>query len=84
MEPTEFIDKLLAQVSLDAVEFASDVERLLAEQVVYLRGQVDARQREAVVGAHRVISELYARLDDKNAQIESLQSEVQFLRSQLT
>jgi len=76
MEENAFVDRLLSQASLDAVDFASDVERLLAEQVVFLRGELETCRREAVVGAHEVIGELYARVD-------CLKDEIDFLRSQL-
>jgi hypothetical protein len=76
MEESAFMDRLLAQASLDAVDFASDVERLLAEQVVFLRGELETCRREAVVGAHAVIGELYAR-------VASLEDEIRFLRSQI-
>ena len=80
METNEFIDKLLAQVSLDAVEFVSDVERVLAEQVVFLRFQLQMVRQESVTGAHAAIRELYARLADKDAQIDSLRDDVRFLK----
>jgi len=83
MEPNEFIDRLLSEVSLDAIDYASDVERILAEEVLFLREQLAAVRREAVVGAHSLIKELYERLADKEAQIESLREEVRFLRGQL-
>lgn len=80
MEPNEFIDRLLPEVSLDAIDYASDVERILAEEVVFLREQLSIARREAVVGAHALIKELYARLADKDAEIETLRGEVRFLR----
>jgi hypothetical protein len=80
MEPNEFMDKLLDEVSLDAIDYASDVERLMAEQIRFLRDQLEVCRREAVVGAHAVIRELYARLADKDLQIDALRDEVRFLR----
>jgi hypothetical protein len=77
MEENGFVDRLLSEASLDAIDFASDVERLLAEQVVFLRGELETCRREAVVGAHAVVSELYAR-------IGSLEDEIRFLRAELT
>ncbi len=76
MEENGFVDRLLSEASLDAIDFASDVERLLAEQVVFLRGELETCRREAVVGAHTVVRELYAR-------IGSLEDEIRFLRTQL-
>lgn len=83
MENIEFVDRLLSQVSLDAVDYASDVERILAEQVVFLRTELETCRREAIVGAHSVIEALYARIADKDAQIASLHEEVRFLRDRL-
>ncbi len=84
MEPNEFVDKLLSETSLDAVEYASDVERILAEQVVYLRDHVRTLQQGSVLGTHDVIRQLYGRLEDKDLQIESLRDEIGFLRQQIT
>ncbi|MGD9676306.1 MAG: hypothetical protein AB7V19_06445 [Candidatus Bipolaricaulia bacterium] len=83
MESDDFVDRLLSQASLDAVDFASDVERILAEQVVFLRGELETCRREAIVGAHAVIESLYARIADKDGRIASLESEVAFLRDRL-
>ncbi len=84
MESNEFVEKLLEETSLDAIEFATDVERILAEQVVYLRDHVRALQQGSVLGTHDVIRQLYGRLEDKDKQIESLREEIDFLRRQLT
>jgi len=84
MEPNEFVDKLLSEASLDAIDFASDVERLMAEQIAFLRDQIEVRRKEAITGAHDVIRELYARLADKDSQIGALREEVRFLRAQLS
>lgn len=84
MEPNEFVDRLISQVSLDAIDYASDVEQLMAEQIGFLREQIEVRRKEAVTGAHDVIRELYARLTDKDLQVDALREEVLFLRGQLT
>jgi len=84
MEPNEFVDKLLSQISLDAMDYASDVERLMAEQIGFLRSQIEVCRKEAVTGAHEVIRELYARLADKDLQIDGLREEVRFLRERFT
>ena len=84
MESNGFVDKLLTETSLDAIEFASDVERILAEQVVYLREHVRALQQGSVLGTHDVIRQLYGRLEDKDKQIEGLREEIGFLRQQMT
>jgi hypothetical protein len=84
MESNEFVEKLLAETSLDAIEFASDVERILAEQIVYLRDHVRSLQQGSVLGTHDVIRQLYGRLEDKDKQIEGLREEIGFLRQQVT
>jgi len=83
MEPNEFVDRLLSEVSLDAIDYASDVERILAEEVLFLREQLSIARQEAVVGAHALIKELYDRLAEKDAQIDSLREELRFLREQI-
>lgn len=82
MEPNEFVEKLLETTSLEAIEYATDVERVLAEQVAYLRDHVRALQQGSVLGTHDVVRQLYGRLEDKDRQIESLREEVAFLRRQ--
>ncbi len=84
MEPNEFIDRLLSEVTLDAIDYASDVERILAEQILFLREQLAAARKDAVLGAHALIKELYARLAEKDAQIDSLREEVLFLRGRIS
>ena len=84
MESNGFVEKLLAKTSLDALEFASDVERILAEQVVYLREHVRALQQGSVLGTHDVIRQLYGRLEEKDKQIDGLREEIGFLRQQVT
>ncbi|RLE34755.1 hypothetical protein DRJ24_03465 [Candidatus Acetothermia bacterium] len=83
MEPNEFIERLLSEVSLEAIDYASDVERILAEEILFLREQLATARQEAVVGAHALIKELYDRLEDKDAQIDALREEVRFLRGQI-
>ena len=84
MGPGEFIERLMSQVSLDAIDFASDVERLLAEQVAYLRDQLATERCNADVTASAVISELRQRIVDKDAQIAALQEDVRFHRERCT
>jgi len=83
MEPNDFVERLLSQVSLDAIDYASDVEQIMAEQIGFLRSQIEVCRREAVVGSHAVIHELYERLSDKDSQIDSLREEVRFLRERI-
>lgn len=80
MDTNDFVQRLLAETTLDGLEWASDVERILAEQVIFLREQLRQQRQETVLGAHELISELYCRLDDKQQEIGSLKEEVGFLR----
>lgn len=83
MEPNEFVEKLLEEVSLETLEYATDVERLMAEQIAFLRAQIEVCRKEAVSGAHAVIRELYGRLADKDTQIETLRQQLRFLQGQI-
>jgi len=84
METNDFVHKLLTETTLDGLEWASDVERILAEQVVFLRAQLKQQRQETVLGTHELISELYCRLDDKQQQIGALREEVGFLRQHVS
>jgi len=84
METNDFVNKLLTETTLDGLEWASDVERILAEQVVFLRAQLKQQRQETVLGTHELISELYCRLDDKQQQITALREEVGFLRHHIS
>jgi len=83
MEPNEFVQKLINHSTLDDLDWASDVERILAEQVVFLRDQLLEQRKSVVLSTHEVIGELYQRLDDKDEQITNLKDEVQFLRKHI-
>jgi hypothetical protein len=84
METNEFVQKLLTETTLDGLEWASDVERILAEQVIFLREQLRQQRQETVLGAHELIRELYCRLEDKQQQIAALNDEVGFLRQHVS
>jgi len=80
METNEFVQKLLTEATLDGLDWASDVERILAEQVIFLREQLRQQRQETVLGTHELISELYCRLEDKQQQIAALAEQIGFLR----
>ena len=84
METNDFVQKLLTETTLDSLDWASDVERILAEQVVFLREQLRQQRQETVLGTHGLISELYCRLEDKQQQIGALNEEVTFLRQNIS
>jgi uncharacterized membrane protein YccC len=83
METHEFMDKLLSQVSLDEIDFACDLERVLAEQVKYLRTVVTVLAEQERVEKDALVGELRARLADKERQITHLREENRFLRDRL-
>ena len=84
METNDFVQKLLTEATLEGLDWASDVERILAEQVIFLREQLRQQRQETVLGAHELISELYCRLEDKQQQIGTLTEEVGFLRQHVS
>lgn len=84
MDTNDFVQKLLTESTLDDLEWASDVERILAEQVIFLRAQMRQQRQESVLGTHELISELYCRLDDKQQQIVALKEEIGFLRQNIS
>ena len=83
MEPREFMEKLLPHASLDAIDFACDLERVLAEEVKYLRRVINALSEQDAIEKDGVIRELRLRLTDKEAQIARLVEENCFLRERL-
>ncbi len=84
METNDFVQKLLTEATLDGLDWASDVERILAEQVIFLREQLKQQRQETVLGTHVLISELYCRLEDKQQQIGAFETEIDFLRQHVS
>jgi hypothetical protein len=83
MEKREFMERLVSHASLDAIDFACDLELVLAEEVRYLRRVIDALAEADAVEKDAVTGELRARLADKDAQISQLLDENRFLRERL-
>ena len=84
MDAYEFADKLFPRVSLEEIDFACDLEKVLAGEVKYLRHLVDRNLEQTKLEKGAVIRELHARLSDKDAQIAHLTEENQFLRKSLS
>jgi len=84
MERDAFLERLISQASLDSIDFACDLERVLAEEVKYLRRVVAACGEEEALERDALIRELRARLADKEGQIAYLMEENRFLREALT
>jgi 5'(3')-deoxyribonucleotidase len=83
MASREFIEKLISEVSLDGIEFACDLEQVLAEEVKYLRKVINACAEQDAIERSTAIQELRAHLADKDAQIVHLLEENRFLRERL-
>ncbi len=69
METDEFMDKLLSQVSLDEIDFACDLERVLAEQ-----------ER---IEKNTLVRELRTRIAEKERESTRLRQENALLRQQI-
>ncbi len=80
MKNDEFMEKLVSHASLDAIDFACDLERALADEVKYLRRVIAAYGETETMEREGIVHELRARLIDKDAQIAQLLEENRFLR----
>ena len=83
MESRKFMEKLLPLASLDAIDFACDLERVLAEEVKYLRRVINALSEQDAIEKDGMVHELRLRLADKETQIAHLLEENRFLRERL-
>jgi len=83
METDEFMDKLLAQVSLDEIDFACDLERVLAEQVKYLRRVVEVLAEQERIEKNTLVRELRTRIAEKERESTRLRQENALLRQQI-
>ena len=83
MQQHEFMEKLISEVSLEAIDFACDLEQVLAEQVKYLRKVINAYGEQETAERGAAISELRAHLAAKDEQIRHLMEENRFLRERL-
>ena len=83
METQDFADKLLPELSLDEIEFACDLERVLAEQVKYLRAALASANNRHLLERDSLILDLRARLADKDREISRLQEQNNSLQKRL-
>lgn len=83
METHDFADKLLPELSLDEMEFACDLERVLAEQVKYLRATLAAVNNAQLLERDSFILDLRARLAEKDREISHLQKQNDSLQKRL-
>ena len=83
METDEFMDKLLSQVSLDEIDFACDLERVLAEQVKYLRRVVEVLAEQERIEKNTLVRELRTRIAEKERESTGLRQENARLRQEI-
>ena len=83
METHGFADKLLPKLSFDEIEFACDLERVLAEQVKYLRGLIASANDRNMLERDSLVSQLRDHLAEKDAEISRLHVENDSLRKHL-
>lgn len=83
METDGFMDKLLAQVSLDEIDFACDLERVLAEQVKYLRRVVEVLAEQERIEKNTLVRELRTRIVEKERENTRLRQENALLHQQI-
>jgi hypothetical protein len=84
MDKHEFADKLFPEVSLSEIDFACDVERLMAEQIKYLRGLIASANKRNQLERDTLVAELRSRIADMDKQISYLRRENDALRSLLS
>jgi len=77
------MDKLLAQVSLDEIDFACDLERVLAEQVKYLRRVVEVLAEQERIEKNTLVRELRTRIVEKERENTRLRQENALLHQQI-
>ncbi len=77
------MDKLLAQVSLNEIDFACDLERVLAEQVKYLRRVVEVLAEQERIEKNTLVRELRTRIAEKERESTRLRQENALLRQQI-
>lgn len=83
METDGFMDKLLAQVSLDEIDFACDLERVLAEQIKYLRRVVEVLAEQERIEKNTLVRELRTRIVEKERESTRLRQENALLHQQI-
>ena len=83
METQDFANKLLPELSLDEMEFACDLERVLAEQVKYLRAALASATSRQLAERDSLIIDLRARLVEKDREISRLQEQNSSLQKRL-
>ena len=83
METYGFTDKLLPELSFDEIEFACDLERVLAEQVKYLRGVLASADDRSMLERDSLVCELRTRVAEKDAEISRSHAENDLLRKRM-
>lgn len=84
MDRQEFADKLIPELSLTEIDFACDVERLMAEQIKYLRELIASQNETNRLEHDLLIAQLRSRVADMDQQICYLRQQNDDLRSLLS
>lgn len=83
MDADLFLDKLFEQSALSAVDFACDLEKVLAEQVVYLRRVIEAMANDERLQRDELVRELRDQMTGRDEQIRELREQNAALRARL-
>jgi len=84
MDADLFLDKLFEESALSAVDFACDLEKVLAEQVVYLRRVIEAMADDERLQRDELIKELRGQIADRDDQLRQLREQNTQLRVRLS
>ncbi|MBN1859708.1 hypothetical protein JW848_10985 [Candidatus Bipolaricaulota bacterium] len=83
MDSDLFLDKLFEQSTLSAVDFACDLEKVLAEQVVYLRRVIEAMANDERLQRDELVRELRDQIAGRDEQLRELREQNALLRARL-
>ena len=83
MDADLFLDKLFEQSALSAVDFACDLEKVLAEQVVYLRRVIEAMANDERLQRDELVKELRGQIAGRDEQLSELREQNALLRARL-
>ncbi len=84
MDADLFLDKLFKESALSAVDFACDLEKVLAEQVVYLRRVIEAMADDERMQRDALVKELRSQIADRDDQLRHLREQNTQLRVRLS
>ena len=83
MKSMDFAEQLIEGITFDEIDLACDVEKLLAEQVQYLRRLVEILAEDSAVEEERIAERFRHRVAGQETQIARLSQENRALRARL-